>query len=57
MQGVVEHAHKYFSQEESGESSTFRELLGVFMCLHAMISMCQENLYFFRLMRRICWEL
>jgi hypothetical protein len=33
MQGVVEHAHEYFSKEESEESSTFRELLGIFMCL------------------------
>ncbi len=41
MQGMVGHAHEYFSQEESAESSTFRELLGVFMCLHAMISLCQ----------------
>ena len=41
MQGVVEHAPEYFSQEEIAESSTFRELLGVFRCLPTMISLCQ----------------
>jgi len=41
MQGAVEHAHEYFSSEESVESSTFREMLGVFRCLQAMISMCR----------------
>ena len=48
MQGVVEHAHEYFSQEESGESSTFRELLGVFRCLQAMISLCKGKFVVFQ---------
>ena len=46
-QGVVEHAHEYFSQEESAESSTYRELLGVFRCLQAMISLCQGKFVVF----------
>ena len=48
MQGVVENAHEYFSHEESAESSTLRELLGVFRCLHAMISLCQGKLVVFQ---------
>ena len=43
MQGVMEHAHGYFSKEESVESSTYRELLGVFRCLQAMISLCERK--------------
>ncbi len=48
MQGVVEHAHEYFSSEESVESSTFRELLGVFRCLQAMISLCRGKFVVFQ---------
>ncbi len=48
MQGVVEHAHKYFSQEENAKSSTFREFLGVFRCLQVMISMCQGKVVVFQ---------
>jgi hypothetical protein len=48
MQGVVEHAHEYFSKEESVESSTFRELLGVFICLQAMISLYQGKFVVFQ---------
>ena len=48
MQGVMEHAHEYFSQEESAESSTYRELLGVFRCLQAMISLCHGKFVVFQ---------
>jgi hypothetical protein len=48
MQGVTEHAHEYFSQEESAESSTYRELLGVFRCLQAMISLCHGKFVVFQ---------
>ncbi len=48
MQGAVEHAHEYFSQEKSAKSSTFRELLGVFRCLHAMISLYQGKFVVFQ---------
>jgi len=41
MQGVAEHAHEYFSKEESEESSTYRELFGVFRCLQAMVGLCE----------------
>jgi len=58
MQGVVEHAHDYFSeQEESAESSTYRELLGVFRCLQAMISLCNGKSIVSKWMRRIFWVL
>ncbi len=48
MQGVVEHAHEYFSSEESVSSSTFRELLGVFKCLQVMISLCRGKFVVFQ---------
>ena len=41
MQGVAEHAHEYLSKEESGDSSTCMELLGVFGCLQAIIDLCE----------------
>ncbi len=44
----MEHAHEYFSKEESVESSTYRELLGVFRCLQAMISLCERKMVFFQ---------
>ncbi len=48
MQGVVEHAHEYFSLEENVESSTFRELLGVFRCLQVMVSLCRGKFVVFQ---------
>ncbi len=48
MQGVVEHAHEYFSSEKSVESSTFRELLGVLRCLQAMINLCRGKFVVFQ---------
>ena len=48
MQGFVEHAHDYFSKEESVESSTYRELISVFMCLHAMIGLCEGKFMVFQ---------
>jgi hypothetical protein len=47
MQGVVEHAHEYFSKEECVESSTYRELLDVFRCLQTMISLCEGKFVVF----------
>jgi hypothetical protein len=49
MEGVVEHAHEYFSKEDYVESSTYRELLGVFKCLQAMISLCEGKFVFFQI--------
>ena len=37
MQGVPKFAHEYFSEAESIESSTCRELIGVLMCLQSMV--------------------
>jgi hypothetical protein len=37
MQGVIEYSHEYFSEEECGTSSTYRELLGVLRCLRVML--------------------
>ncbi len=48
MQGVREHAHKYFSEVESPESSTHRELLGVFRCLRAMVYLCEGKFMVFQ---------
>ncbi len=43
MQGVIDYAHEYFSEEECGTSSTYRELLGVLRCLRAMLHVCAEK--------------
>ena len=48
MQCVVEHAHGFFSKEEGAESSTYRELLGVFRCLQAMIGLCEGKFMVFQ---------
>ena len=44
LQGAPEYAHEYVSQEESVESSTFRELLGVLRCLKAMFRYVKGSL-------------
>ena len=49
MQGASEHAYEYFSKEESVESSTYRELLGVFRCLHEMVGSCEGRFVVFQL--------
>ena len=41
MTGPWEIARKYFSEWEAILSSTFRELLGVFLCLQVMIHKCE----------------
>ena len=48
MQGALEYAHEYFSEAESLESSTYRELLGVFRCLRAMIHLCEGKFVVFQ---------
>ena len=40
MQGVPEYAHEYFSEAESTESSTCRELIGVLRCLQSTVHLC-----------------
>ncbi len=49
MHGVLEYSHEYFLKEESIESSTYRELLGVFKCLQSMVSWCSGKFVFFML--------
>jgi hypothetical protein len=48
MQGVIEYAHEYFSEEECGTSSTYRELLGVLRCLRAMLHVCAGKFVVFQ---------
>jgi hypothetical protein len=48
MQGVIEYAHEYFSEEECGTSSTHRELLGVLKCLRTMMHVCAGKLVVFQ---------
>ena len=48
LQGAPEYAHEYFSQEESVESSTFRELLGVLRCLKSMVLLCEGKFVVFQ---------
>ncbi len=40
MQGTLEYAQKYFSEAESVESATYRELLGVLRCLQSLMQLC-----------------
>ncbi len=48
MQGVIEYAREYFSEEECGTSSTYRELLGVLRCLRAMLHVCAGKFVVFQ---------
>ncbi len=38
-----EYAREYFSEEESSQSLTYRELLEVFRCLQAMVHVCEGS--------------
>ena len=44
LSGPHEVAHEYFSEEESGSSSTYREMLAVTRCLRAMVHRCECRL-------------
>jgi hypothetical protein len=48
MQGVPEYAHEYFSEAESTESSTCRELIGVLRCLQSMVHLCAGKFVVFQ---------
>ena len=48
MQGVPEYTHEYFSETESTESSTSRELIDVFRCLYMMVHLCAGKFVVFR---------
>jgi hypothetical protein len=48
LQGAPEYAREYFSQKESVELSTFRELLGVIRCLKSMVLLCVDKLVVFQ---------
>jgi len=47
MQRALEYAHEYFSEAESVESSTYRELLGVLMCLQSLMHLCADRFVVF----------
>ena len=48
MEDAPHYARDYFSEEESSQSSTYRELLGVFMCLQAMVHLCEGQFVVFQ---------
>ena len=48
MEVAPQYAREYFSEEESHESSTYRELLGVFRCLQAMLHVCEGKFVVFQ---------
>jgi hypothetical protein len=48
MQGAPEYAHEYFSEAESVESSTYRELLGVLRCLQPLMHLCADKFVVFQ---------
>ena len=47
MEDAPQYAREYFSEEESSQSSTYRELLRVFRCLHAMVHVCEGKFVLF----------
>jgi hypothetical protein len=47
MEDAPQYAQEYFSEEESSQSSTYLELLGVFRCLHAMVHVCEGKFVVF----------
>ena len=47
IEDAPQYAREYFSEEESSQSSTYRELLGVFRCLQAMVHVCEEKFVVF----------
>ena len=47
MEDAPQYAREYFSGEESSQSSTYLELLGVFKCLHAMVHLCEGKFVVF----------
>jgi hypothetical protein len=54
MENAPQYAREYFSEEESSQSSTYRELLGVFWCLQAMVHVCEGKFVVFRSTRKTC---
>jgi hypothetical protein len=48
MEDAPQYAREYFTAEESSQSSTYRELLGVFRCLQAMIHLCEGKFVVFQ---------
>jgi hypothetical protein len=48
MQGAPGYAHEYFSEAESVESSTYRELRGVLRCMHSFIHLCANKFVVFQ---------
>ena len=48
MEDAPQYAREYFSEEESAQSSTYRELLGVFRCLQAMVHLCEGKFVVFQ---------
>ena len=48
MEDAPQYAREYLSEEESSQSSTYRELLGVRKCLHAMVHLCEGKFVVFK---------
>ena len=47
MEDAPQYAREHFSEEESSQSSTYRELLGAFRCLYAMVHLCEGKFVVF----------
>jgi len=48
MEGAIQYAHEYLTEEEAGTSSTYRELLGVLRCLRALMHLCEGKFVVFQ---------
>jgi hypothetical protein len=48
VEDAPQYAREYFSEEESAQSSTYRELLGVLRYLQAMVHLCEGKFVVFQ---------
>jgi len=47
IEDVPIYVREHFSEEEISQSSTHRELLGMYMCLHTMVHLCAGKMVLF----------
>jgi hypothetical protein len=47
IENALQYAREYFLEEESSQSSTHRELVGVFRCLYPMVHLCEGKFVVF----------
>jgi hypothetical protein len=48
LEGVIQYAHEYHTEEQAGTSSTYEELIGVLRCLRALMHLCEGKFVVFQ---------